>query len=306
MNSPTTAPTEDGDSLRDTLRLCLIPGVGPRTRRALLERFGTCAVTLAASAEQLLQVPGIGPRLCDRIRRAGEIDVDREIELCHRHQIDIIPEADRRYPGLLREIPDPPGVLFRRGDSLPGDQLALAIVGTRHATRYGLRQAERLAGGLARAGMTIVSGLARGIDAAAHRGSLDAGGRTIAVLGSGVLRVYPPEHAELADAVGRQGAVFSELPPLQQPMSGTFPQRNRLITGLSLGVLVVEAAERSGALISATHAAEQGREVFAVPGPADSRTSRGCHRLIRDGAKLVENVEDVLEELGPLFEPMQP
>ena len=145
----------------------------------------------------------------------------------------------------------------------------------------------------------------RGIDAAAHRGSLDAGGRTIAVLGSGVLRVYPPEHAELANAIGRQGAVLSELPPLQQPMSGTFPQRNRLITGLSLGVLVVEAAERSGALISATHAAEQGREVFAVPGPADSRTSRGCHRLIRDGAKLVENVEDVLEELGPLFEPMR-
>ncbi len=304
MNSPTTAATEDSDSLRDTLRVCLIPGVGPRTRRALLERFGTCAAALAAPAEQLRQVPGIGPRLCDRIRRAGEIDVDREIELCRRHQIDIIPEADRRYPGLLREIPDPPGVLFRRGDSLPGDQLALAIVGTRHATRYGLRQAERLAGGLARAGMTIVSGLARGIDAAAHRGSLDAGGRTIAVLGSGVLRVYPPEHAELANAIGRQGAVLSELPPLQQPMSGTFPQRNRLITGLSLGVLVVEAAERSGALISATHAAEQGREVFAVPGPADSRTSRGCHRLIRDGAKLVENVEDVLEELGPLFEPM--
>jgi DNA processing protein len=271
----------------------------------LLERFGTCAAALAAPAEQLRQVPGIGPRLCDRIRRAGEIDVDREIELCRQHQIDIIPEADRRYPGLLREIPDPPGVLFRRGDSLPGDQLALAIVGTRHATRYGLRQAERLAGGLARAGMTIVSGLARGIDAAAHRGSLDAGGRTIAVLGSGVLRVYPPEHAELANAIVRQGAVLSELPPLQQPMSGTFPQRNRLITGLSLGVLVVEAAERSGALISATHAAEQGREVFAVPGPADSRTSRGCHRLIRDGAKLVENVEDVLEELGPLFEPMR-
>jgi DNA processing protein len=271
----------------------------------LLERFGTCAATLAASAEQLLQVPGIGPRLCDRIRHAGEIDVDREIELCRRHQIDIIPEADRRYPGLLREIPDPPGVLFRRGDSLPGDQLAVAIVGTRHATRYGLRQAERLAGGLARAGMTIVSGLARGIDAAAHRAALEAGGRTIAVLGSGVLNVYPPEHALLADAIRRQGTVLSELPPLQKPMSGTFPQRNRLITGLSLGVLVVEAAERSGALISATHAAEQGREVFAVPGPADSRPSRGCHRLIRDGAKLVENVEDVLEELGPLFEPMR-
>ena len=162
-----------------------------------------------------------------------------------------------------------------------------------------------MAAGLARAGLTIVSGLARGIDAAAHRAALDAGGRTIAVLGSGVLNVYPPEHAPLADAIRQQGAVLSELPPLQQPMSGTFPQRNRLITGLSLGVLVVEAAERSGALISASHAAEQGREVFAVPGPADCRMSRGCHRLIRDGAKLVETVEDVLEELGPLFEPLQ-
>jgi DNA processing protein len=306
VNPPTNPTTsEDACLLRDTLRLCLIPGVGPRTRRALLERFGTFAATLSAPAEQLRQVPGVGPRLCDRIRHAADIDVDREIDLCHKHKIDIIPEADPRYPDLLHEIPDPPGVLFRRGDSTPPDRLALAIVGTRHATQYGLRQAERLASGLARAGLTIVSGLARGIDAAAHRGALGAGGRTIAVLGSGVLNVYPPEHASLADAIRLQGTVLSELPPRQQPMSGTFPQRNRLITGLSLGVLVIEAAQRSGALISATHAAEQGREVFAVPGPADSRMSRGCHRLIRDGAKLVENVEDVLEELGPLFEPMR-
>ncbi len=305
MDSPLPFASREADSLRDTLRLCLVPGVGPRTRRALLDRFGACAAVLAAPADQLRLVPGIGPRLCDRIRRAHEIDIDREIELCTRHGIDIITEADPRYPGLLREIPDPPGVLFRRGDAQPQDRLALAIVGTRHATRYGLRQAERLAAGLARAGLTIVSGLARGIDAAAHRGALEAGGRTIAVLGSGVLNVYPPEHGPLTDSICRQGMVLSELPPLQQPMSGTFPQRNRLITGLSLGVLVVEAAERSGALISASHAAEQGREVFAVPGPADSRMSRGCHHLIRDGAKLVEQVEDVLEELGPLFEPMQ-
>jgi DNA processing protein len=251
-----------------------------------------------------LRVPGIGPRLSDRIRRAGEIDVDREIELCRAHQIDIVLESDAEYPALLREIPDPPGVLFRRGRPQPLDQLAVAIVGTRHATHYGLRQAERLAAGLSRAGFTIVSGLARGIDAAAHQGCLSAGGRTIAVLGSGVLNVYPPEHNQLAEAIRAQGLVVSELPPLQQPMSGTFPQRNRLITGLALGVVVVEAAERSGALISATHAAEQGREVFAVPGPADSRTSRGCHRLIRDGAKLVEHIEDVLEELGPLHAPL--
>ena len=169
-------------------------------------------------------------------------------------------------------------------------------------TQYGLRQAERLAGSLARAGLTIVSGLARGIDAAAHRGALAAGGRTIGVLASGVLNIYPPEHDKLAAEVAACGALLSEQPARSAPLAGTFPQRNRLISGLSLGVIVVEAAERSGALITARHAMEQGREVFAVPGNADSRASRGCHRLIRDGAKLIETADDVLEELGPLVE----
>ena len=150
--------------------------------------------------------------------------------------------------------------------------------------------------------MTIVSGLARGIDAAAHRAALQAGGRTLAVLGSGVLNIYPPEHGPLAEEIRGRGALISENPPFSEPQSGVFPQRNRLISGLTLGVIVVEAAERSGALISARHAMEQGREVFAVPGRVDSRTSRGCHRLIRDGAKLVECVEDVLDEFGPLVE----
>jgi DNA processing protein len=268
-----------------------------------LERFPGPAAVLAAPADALRQVPGVGRELSSRIVRARhEIDADREIQLCRQHGIDILTEEDDRYPRLLREIPDPPGVLFWKGDQRPYDQLAVAIVGTRRATHYGLRQAERLAEGLAQAGLTIVSGLARGIDAAAHRAAIRARGRTIAVLGSGVLNVYPPEHEELARAIAAQGAVVSELPPLQQPMSGTFPQRNRLITGLTLGVLVVEAGVRSGALISAAHAAEQGREVFAVPGPADSRTSHGCHRLIREGATLVESVEDILDELGPLVE----
>lgn len=302
-HSASVPPSIDGESLRATVRLCLIPGVGPRTRQALLSHFGSAEEVLRAHTDQLRQVAGIGGTLCRRIREAeSTIDVDRELQLCREHGISVIVEADPRYPRLLREIPDPPGVLFWRGDPQPRDGLALAIVGTRHATHYGLRQAERLAAGLSRAGLTIVSGLARGIDAAAHRGVLNAGGRTLAVLGSGVLNVYPPEHAELAAAVSRSGAVLSELPPLQQPMSGTFPQRNRLITGLALGVLVVEAAARSGALISASHAARQGRDVFAVPGPVDRYTSRGCHHLIRDGAKLVECVEDVLEELGPLVE----
>jgi DNA processing protein len=159
-----------------------------------------------------------------------------------------------------------------------------------------------LASGLAYAGFTIVSGMARGIDAAAHRGALAAGGRTLAVLGCGVLNIYPPEHARLADEILGRGALISEAPLRSQPHSGMFPQRNRLITGMSLGVIVVEAARRSGALISAEHAMEQGREVFAVPGQVDSRTSHGCHQLLREGAKLVETVDDVLQELGPLVE----
>jgi DNA processing protein len=191
-------------------------------------------------------------------------------------------------------------VLFVRGRLVPQDSLASGIVGTRHATQYGLRQAERLAASLARAGLTIVSGLARGIDAAAHRGALSAGGRTLAVLGSGVLNIYPPEHGKLADEVIAHGALVSESPPTAAPLAGVFPQRNRIISGLSLGSIIVEAGDRSGALITARLAMEQGREVFAVPGPVDSRNSRGCHRLIRDGAKLVEDADDVLEELGPL------
>ena len=304
MNQQTFLTTcAQPSDLRATLTLCLIPGVGPRTRQALLQQFADAEAILSASADQLRRVPGVGPQICARIVAARhQIDVDGELRICQQHGIDIITETDPRYPRLLREIPDPPGVLFWRGEPHMDDQLAVAIVGTRRATHYGLRQAERLSAGLSRAGLTIVSGMARGIDAAAHRAALRAGGRTIAVLGSGVVNVYPPEHVELANAIRASGSVISELPPLQKPMSGTFPQRNRLISGLSLGVLVVEAAGRSGALISASHAAVQGREVFAVPGPADSRTSRGCHRLIRDGAKLVESVEDVLEELGPLVE----
>jgi DNA processing protein len=185
---------------------------------------------------------------------------------------------------------------------MPNDAMAIGIVGTRHATSYGLRQAERLAGGLSRAGLTIISGLARGIDAAAHRGALSAGGRTIAILASGVMNIYPPEHDQLAAEIAAQGALVSEAPPLSSPLAGTFPQRNRIISGMSLGIIVVEAAHRSGALITARHAMEQGREVFAVPGHVDSRTSQGCHALIRDGARLIETADDVLEELGPLVE----
>lgn len=288
------------DELRNLLRLVLVQGVGPRLRRALLERFGTVEEVFAATKSALLEVPGIGPKVADKLRAAGELDVDQQFELCRRHGVNLIDAERPQFPENLREIHDPPALLFVRGQLLPQDALAIAIVGSRHATHYGKTQAARLGASLARAGLTIVSGLARGIDAAAHRGALEAGGRTIAVLGGGLSKIYPPEHAELAHEVAEQGALITELPMQASPVAGNFPQRNRIISGISLGVLVVEAAARSGALSTAQHALEQNREVFAVPGPVDSRMSRGCHQLIRDGAKLVESAEDVLEELGPL------
>jgi DNA processing protein len=286
------------------LILALTPGIGPRLRKSLLTHFGSAEAVLAAAPSDLRAAPGIGPKLSRSLAAARrEVDLAGALQECREHHVQVIVESQPEYPEALRTIPDPPGVLFVRGGLLPADGLAVAIVGTRHATQYGVAQAERLAAGLARAGYTIVSGLARGIDGAAHRGALQAGGRTIAVLGSGVLNIYPPEHAALAGEILSHGAVIGENAPRSPPLAGAFPQRNRIITGLSLGVIVVEASDRSGALISARLANEQGREVFAVPGRIDSRTSRGCHKLIRDGAKLVETIDDVLEEFGPLASP---
>jgi DNA processing protein len=292
--------------LVDCVRLSLVSGVGPLLRKALLGRFGSPGAVLAAAKDELQCVDGIGPKIAARIVAArDEIDAEAELQLAAENGIDVLTEADADYPRPLRQIHDPPGVLFRRGHSLPQDELAVAVVGTRHATRYGLAQAERLAGSLARTGFAVVSGLARGIDAAAHHGALAAGGRTIAVLASGILEIYPPEHEKLADEVATSGCLLSEAPPRMVPLSGAFPQRNRVISGLCVGTIVVEAPDRSGALITARHAYEQGREVFAVPGPVDSRMSRGCHALIKDGAKLVETIDDVLAELGPLAEKIQ-
>ncbi len=294
-------PGDEDAALLAELRLTMVSGVGPLIRTRLIERFGSAAAVFFAKTDELRSVEGVGPKVAKAIREAAASDMPaRELALCRKHHVELLTQTSDAYPQELREIHDPPGVLFLRGQFLPADNLAVAIVGTRHATPYGLDQAERLASGLSRAGFTIISGLARGIDAAAHKAALAAGGRTIGVLGSGVLNVYPPEHEDLAERVIAQGALLSEYPPHSPPLSGAFPQRNRIVTGMSVGVVVVEAATRSGALISARHAMEQGRDVFAVPGRVDSRTSRGCHQLIRDGAKLVESVDDVLEELGPL------
>lgn len=296
-------PVGVDESFLAQLRLACVPGMGGVLRQRLLARFGSPEAVFAASPAELATVHRLGHKLANLLPEFATSPIaEQTLDLCRRRGVEILVEGGAGYPRLLGQIDDPPGVLFIRGRIEPCDAIAVAIVGSRHATAYGRRVAHQLAGGLARAGYTIVSGLARGIDHAAHRGALDAGGRTLAVLGSGVLEIYPPEHADLAAEVIRQGALISEAPPLASPQAGAFPSRNRIVSGLTLGTVVVEAADRSGALITARLAGEQGREVFAVPGPIDSRTSRGCHRLIRDGAKLVESVDDVLEEFGPLFE----
>ncbi len=297
--SPESPPSDL--NLLDLLRLSMVPGVGPQTSRALLARFGSPARVLSATIAELKGVPNVGPKLAEKIARARQDhDAEAELALCQRSNVRILARKHPEYPPPLENIPDPPALLYCKGILEPRDQIAIAIVGSRHGSPYGMRVAERLASGLARVGVTVISGLARGIDAAAHRGALRAGGRTIAVLANGLASVYPPEHEDLARGVVEAGALISEMPMQQMPLAGLFTQRNRVISGLSLGVVVVEATPRSGSLSTANHAMEQNREVFAVPGPVDSLSSRGCHRLIRDGARLVETVDDILEELGPL------
>ena len=298
------AATDLANPIHAALCLSLTAGIGPKTFRNLVDSLGSAEAVLNAAPSVLREIPGVGTKLAKSIANAAStVDITDELQRCDDHKIDLVAVGHEDYPTRLSEIQDAPTMLYCRGDLLPQDELAIAIVGTRHATSYGVRQAERLAQGLATAGFTIVSGLARGIDAAAHRGAIAAGGRTIAVLGSGLLNMYPPEHAELSLEIAASGAVLSEYPTRQPPKSGSFPQRNRIVTGMSLGVIVVEAAERSGALISARHAMEQNRDVFAVPGQIDSRVSSGCHKLIRDGAVLVTCIDDVIEHLGPLATP---
>ncbi len=288
------------------LALNMIKGVGPRTQTLLLEKFGSARNVLSASLSSLGQVRGVGEKIINFIRETDLYDLARrEYAECEKLGVSVITREDEQYPVSLSEIFDPPIVLYQKGAIKSADQLAVAIVGSRKCTPYGRRIAERLSAGLARAGVTVVSGLARGVDAIAHRAAIKAGGRTIAVLANGLTMTYPPEHAALAEEISRQGAVLSESPLHMEPTRGLFPQRNRIVSGLSLGVIVVEASKTSGTLHTARHAMEQGREVFAVPGPIDSRESEGCHHLIRDGATLIQSVDDILQELGPLSTPVQ-
>ena len=291
-------PQEDQEAF---LRLSLVDGVGYRTMSRLIDRFGTATKVLGATLGQISQVERVGPKIATAIRDAACGKYATEVlKICKEQHIDLLFPGDPRIPSLLSEIGNPPLVLYLQGDFRPGDALSVGMVGTRHATAYGRLMADRLTRGLCSYGCTIVSGLARGIDAVCHRSALESSGRTIAVLGSSLTEIYPPEHKDLAKKIRSQGALVSETPPLAKPKPGVFPQRNRIISGLSLGVVVVEAAERSGSLITARHAGEQGRDVFAVPGQACAPTARGSNRLIRDGALLVQDAEDILEHLGPL------
>lgn len=258
---------------------------------------GGSAATLSAPPLGLLIEQIAGTSGAERTMQRLRDGAARHLEAARRLAIEPVGWGDARYPRLLSAIGDPPPVLWVRGDLACLNDPAVAVVGSRAATPYGLEVAERLGSDLAGAGVVVISGLARGIDSASHRGALAARGRTVAVLGSGLDLVYPPEHTELAAEVARSGAVVSELPPGTPPRRFHFPMRNRIISGLSLAVVVVEAAARSGALITADLALDQGREVLAVPGNILTGRFRGCHRLLKDGAALAESAHDVLEIL---------
>ncbi len=278
------------------LALGALPGVGPRTARDLAERMGGPEAVLGASAARLAG-EGLAPEAVAAIPQAVAQGAT-EAAAVRAQGARLIVWTAPEYPDRLRAITDPPLVLVVRGD-LGGDEPSVAIVGARRASAYGRRIAEELAAGLAQAGVTVVSGLAAGVDAAAHRGALAAGGRTVGVLGTGIDRVYPSWHAELARDVAGQGALVTEFPCGTEPRDYNFPRRNRIIAGLTLGTIVVEAAARSGSLITARHALEHGREVFAVPGLLGSSLAQGPHELIRAGATLVRSADDVLEAIAP-------
>ncbi len=281
---------------RDWLRLIMAPGVGTAHFIRLLARFHSPTEVLRASEGALREV--VGPTLAQRISQYTDTaDVDAQERRMDEFKVSLVTLEDPAYPVRLAEIYDPPLALFVRGEFHQQDETCVAVVGTRRATPYGIRMAEKFGRELAAQGITVVSGMAMGIDSAAHRGAIDAGGRTIAVLGCGVDVVYPPQNAELMNEITQHGCVISQFMMGTKPSPGHFPYRNRIISGLTLGTLVVEAPPDSGALITARQAAEQGREVFAVPGQVGVRNSEGPHALIREGAKLAETVEDILVEL---------
>ena len=288
------------------LKLIRADSVGPTTFGKLLKYFGSADRALGASVSELTKVDGIGFKSAEQIAATRDkFDAVREVERAEKLGVWIINLADERYPALLKRIYDPPPVLYIKGSLSSADNLSIAIVGSRRCSLYGQEQASRFAHLLSSAGFTICSGMARGIDTFAHQGALASGGRTIAVQGCGLGNVFPPENKKLFELIAESGACISELPLGYEPLSENFPPRNRIIAGLSLGTIVIEAGLKSGALITAEAALENGREVMAVPGKIDSPLSRGSNRLLKQGAKLVESVEDVAEALGYIGEQLQ-
>lgn len=281
------------------LKLIRADSVGPTTFTKLIKHFGSPDRAMGASVSELTHIDGIGYKTAEQIARThNKFDTTAELELAEKLGVWIIHLEDERYPPSLKQIYDPPPVLYIKGTLSDTDSLAIAIVGTRRCSLYGQEQASRLAHFLASAGFTICSGMARGIDTAAHQGALSAKGRTIAVQGCGLANIFPPENKRLFELIAESGACISELPLQYEPLSENFPPRNRIIAGLSLGTIVVEAPLNSGALITARSALDNNREVMAVPGKVDSPLSKGVHQLIKQGARLVESVQDVMEALG--------
>lgn len=285
---------------RNYLRLHLADGIGAITFKRLVETFGDVSAVLGAGPGSWKGVEGVGPKKATAITAVTDEQIDAELEEADKRGVRILCLEDEDYPKPLKTIYDAPPVLYVRGTLQKTDVIALGIVGARRCTHYGLEQADRFGRLLGQAGFTVISGGARGIDTAAHQGALRMGGRTIGVMGCGLSQCYPPENAALFEQIvsSGQGAIVSEIPMMHGVQSRNFPKRNRIISGLSLGVLVIEAARRSGSLITAEQASEQGREVFAVPGNVESPTSQGANQLIREGATLVQNLDDILEHLG--------
>ena len=293
--------------LREWLELRAVKGLGPRLYTRLLNTFGSPQAIRSASRDDLMAHGEISSSLAHAIHQPlpSEVQplIEQELAAVESGKFSLLPFTDPHYPARLKTIPDPPPILAYTGQLLPQDHYALAIVGARRASAPGRMFTQKLSGDLASLGFTIVSGLARGTDGMAHEGAIAASGRTLAVLGCGIDQMYPPEHRSLRATIEERGAVLSEFPMGTPPHAYHFPQRNRLISGLALGVIVTEATLKSGSLITARLALEQNREIFAVPGPVHHSLSKGPHLLIKQGAKLVEGVSDILEEIIPMLDP---
>jgi DNA processing protein len=286
------------------LLLSTVPGVGQMRLTRLINRFGSPENVFNATTKELASLEGMSNKIIEGIKRGGnKRRVEEEMLRMEKYQISLVTNQDSGYPENLKNLENSPPFLYVRGSLLDRDKNAIAIVGSRKATFYGKGIAEEFGFELAKRGVTVVSGMARGIDTAAHQGAIKARGRTLAILGCGVDMVYPPENRKLRDKIIQSGAVLSEFHLGTQPIAGNFPQRNRIISGLSLGVICVEASDDSGVFSTVQWAADQGREVFAVPGDVKRKSSTGTNRLIRDGVRMVTGIEDVLEELQFTSEP---